>query len=293
MSSTAAEPWDALEADARLLAWYVASGVDECILDAPIDRLARDIGAENTVAEAPGAAPIAGSPAAAPAPRSRPASPRLPSPDDLARAAEEVAARAQSLGELEQAIRAFEGCALKKTAMNTVFAAGNPASPLMLVGDAPGADEDRQGQPFVGESGQLLDRILAAIGRDRSTTYLTNILPWRPPGNRKPTPQEAAIAMAFMRRHIALAKPRLLVFLGGTAASTLLETNTGIMRLRGRWSEYGGAIPAMATFHPDDLMKHPHLKRDSWRDFLEIAARLDGMEETENSHGQTTAPDRA
>lgn len=293
MSSTAAaDSWDAITADARLLAWYVASGVDECHLDAPVDRLV----SRTEQASAPTSAGVPA--AAAPGPAAMPSAARLPSSDEVARSAERLAAEARTLEELEQAIRAFEGCALKKTAMNTVFADGNPESPLMLVGEAPGADEDRQGKPFVGVSGQLLDRILAAIGRDRSNTYIANILPWRPPGNRKPTPQESLICMPFIRRHIALARPSVLVFLGGTSAGALLDTTTGIVRLRGRWAEYRDpgenlAIPAMPTFHPAYLLRQPHLKRDSWHDFLEIAARLETMEQDQNTIMETTAPDRA
>ncbi|MEX1147907.1 MAG: uracil-DNA glycosylase, partial [Sphingomonadales bacterium] len=156
------------------------------------------------------------------------------------------------------------------------------------IGEAPGADEDRQGLPFVGVSGQLLDRMLGAIGLDRSKAYIANILPWRPPGNRKPTPQETSICLPFIRRHIALVKPRVLVFLGGTAAATLLDTNQGITRLRGRWSEYedlneGFTAPVMPTYHPAYLLRQPALKADAWRDFLEIRAKLKSLCATEPS----------
>ncbi len=286
MPNNAADPWDAIRADAGLLAWYVASGADECHLDSPVDRLAK--AAEPAAARAAHARPTADAPPPPPAAAiATPPAAALPSSDEVARSAERLAAEARTLAELEQAIRAFEGCALKKTAMNTVFSDGNPEAPLMLVGEAPGADEDRQGKPFVGVSGQLLDRMLAAIGRDRSNTYISNILPWRPPGNRKPTPQESLICMPFIRRHIALARPRLLVCLGGTSAGALLDTTVGIVRLRGRWTEYrdpaeGLAIPVMPTFHPAYLLRQPHLKRDSWHDFLEIAARLETMEQDRN-----------
>lgn len=252
-------------AAAALLAWYVETGADEAIGEAPIDRFAAAMEPERSPA----------------ADRVKPAQcPAAAVP--LAKAADNAAEAARACGSLEmleQAIRAFDGCALKKTAMNTVFADGNPASGLMFVGEAPGADEDRQGVPFVGASGQLLDCMLAAIERDRTSAYISNILPWRPPGNRKPTPQETAACLPFIRRHIALVKPRVLVFLGGTAAGTLLDTNQGITRLRGRWTEYedldeGLAIAVMPTYHPAYLLRQPALKAQSWRDFLEIKAKL-------------------
>jgi DNA polymerase len=191
-----------------------------------------------------------------------------------------AAARAQTLPELEAAIRAFEGCSLKRLAKNTVFADGAPDAPVMIVGEAPGEDEDRQGKPFVGVSGQLLDRMFAAIGWTRERDfYITNIINWRPPGNRTPNLSDVAICVAFARRHIELKRPRLLVLAGNVPTKSLLEAETGITRLRGRWFEYrladGTAIPAMPIFHPAYLLRAPGLKRQTWGDLLNLRARLD------------------
>ena len=176
-------------------------------------------------------------------------------------------------------MRGFDGCALKATATTTVFADGNPAADLMLVGEGPGAEEDRLGLPFVGASGKLLDRMLAAIGRDRSRAYITNVVYWRPPGNRTPTPAELALCLPFVERHIALARPKVLVLSGGTAAKTLLARSEGITRLRGRWLDYrpGEAdvtIPTIATFHPSYLLRTPSSKREAWRDMLAVQRKL-------------------
>ncbi len=190
-----------------------------------------------------------------------------------------LALKAHTLAELEAAIAGFDGCALKATATRLVFADGNPKARLMLVGEAPGADEDRQGKPFVGVSGQLLDRMLAWIGLDRSKVYISNILPWRPPGNRSPTSAEIAICLPFIERHIELVDPSVLVLLGGTSAKALLATGEGIMKLRGRWLEYASPglprpVAAMATFHPAYLLRSPGYKREAWRDFLVIKNKL-------------------
>ncbi|WP_338069551.1 uracil-DNA glycosylase [Allostella humosa] len=183
------------------------------------------------------------------------------------------------LAQLQAAMEAFEGCALRRTATNTVFADGNPAARVMVIGEAPGADEDRQGKPFVGVSGRLLDRMLGAIGLDRNSAYITNILPWRPPGNRTPTAAEIAMCLPFVRRHVALVDPAILVFVGGVSASTMLDRSEGIMKLRGRWHQYrtdegNKTIDAMCVFHPAFLLRTPARKRDAWRDLLSIQARL-------------------
>ena len=176
----------------------------------------------------------------------------------------------------------FEGCSLKHTAMNLVFGDGNPDASIMFIGEAPGADEDRQARPFVGVSGQLLDKMIAAIGLDRTSAYITNVLPWRPPGNRKPTTSEVTICLPFIRRHINLVAPRVLVLVGGTAASALLGRTEGITRLRGKWLIYcaeGGdgayEVPCMPLYHPAYLLRQPALKRDAWRDILAIQERLE------------------
>jgi DNA polymerase len=169
----------------------------------------------------------------------------------------------------------FDGCSLKNTAKNLVFADGNPGSGLMLIGEAPGADEDREGLPFVGVSGKLLDRMLAAIGRDRTSAYITNVLAWRPPGNRKPTPAETMILLPFIERHVELVAPRVIVLVGGTATSALLGRGEGITKLRGRWHTYRDTIPAYCIYHPAYLLRQPALKRQAWQDLLAIKSRLD------------------
>ena len=254
-----------------LLRWYLAAGVDELAGAAPVNRFA-----EKAAEPAPTAAAPAGARAAPP-----PA--RLKSAENIKEEAEAIAQSCTSLAELEAAVRAFDGCALKHTATHTVFAAGNADSPLMLIGDAPGGEEDRQGKPFVGDAGQLLDKMLAAIGLGRDEVYMANILFWRPPGNQKPSPQQSMACLPFVKRHIALARPKLLVFLGGISAGLLLDTTQGITRLRGKWTSYSGgagdheAIPAIATYHPANLLQQPHFKADAWRDLLEIRSRLETL----------------
>ncbi len=191
----------------------------------------------------------------------------------------ECAQSCQTLDDLRQALDAFDGCPLKETAMNLVFADGNPQAPVMLIGEAPGADEDRQGLPFVGVSGQLLDRMIAAIGLNRENTYISNILPWRPPGNRNPAPDEIAVCLPFIERHIELVHPKILVFIGGVAAKTLLGVKESIGKLRGQWFAYQSSglarpITARATFHPAYLLRSPGQKRKAWQDLLDIEATL-------------------
>jgi DNA polymerase len=193
--------------------------------------------------------------------------------------AREAAKAATDLAALRAALEQFDGCALKKTATNLVFADGNPAADVMLIGEAPGADEDRQGKPFVGVSGQLLDRMMAAIGLDRTTFYITNVCFWRPPGNRKPTEAELAAQLPFVTRHIELVRPKVLVLVGGSSAQGLLGLNDGITRLRGRWFDYTSPnlpapIPTIPIFHPAYLLRQPGLKREAWRDLLKLRQRL-------------------
>ena len=263
----------------ELLQWYIDAGVDEAIGDAPIDRYAA-----NAVTIAAPSAP----PAPPPRPTDEPArptpAPTLISRDDVARSAADDAAAARTLDELREAFAAFDGCALKQSAMNFVFAGGNPDGPLMFIGEAPGAEEDRQGLPFVGPAGRLLDKMLAAIGLTRDDAYITNVLPWRPPGNRQPTDSEIAACLPFMERHIALADPDVLILVGGTAAKTLLGVKEGIMRLRGRWFNYevpggAGTIPARAIFHPAYLLRTPAQKRLAWQDLIAIRQRLAALRE--------------
>jgi DNA polymerase len=198
-------------------------------------------------------------------------------PDAAAMAAREAAKSAKTLEELRAILEKFDGCALKATATRLVFADGNPKGRAMFVGEAPGRDEDIEGLPFVGRSGKLLDRMLAAIGLDRTSVYIANVVPWRPPGNRTPTPQEQAICMPFILRQIELADPDILVCLGGPSAQTLLNTRDGITRTRGRWFTFNTGkreIRAMPTFHPAFLLRSPLQKRFVWRDFLAIKKAL-------------------
>ena len=263
-----------------LLKWYVDQGVDECIGEEPIDRFAPP----PVAAAAPMAASAQAS-VSAPTPiRPPPAAPppRAPVPLESPQLVEEarvLAQRATTIAELEAAIRGFEGCTLKRTAKNTVFADGVPGAPVMIVGEAPGADEDRMGKPFVGVSGQLMDRMFQAIGMSRERDlYITNILFWRPPGNRAPSPAEQAMCIAFTRRHIELARPRLVVLAGGTAAKAMLDTTDGIMKLRGKWTvvklDDGTEVPVLPTFHPAYLLRTPASKRQSWWDLLAVDKKL-------------------
>jgi DNA polymerase len=258
------------------LRWLVEAGADEAILETPLDRFGAPPPPVVVAPRAEAAAPVP-----APAATAK-AAPVMAAPQPAAQAvvsARTAAAAAQTLDELKAAVAAFEGCALKATATNLVFADGNPEAPVMLVGEAPGAEEDRQGKPFVGASGQLLDRMLAAIGLDRTGVYITNVIPWRPPANRPPTTAEISACLPFVRRHIVLARPKLLVLVGAIAAKSLLDTADGIIKLRGRWRDYQdegleAPIPLIATYHPAYLLRQPLQKRDSWRDLLSIKQKI-------------------
>jgi uracil-DNA glycosylase family 4 len=273
-----------IDGAAALLRWYVEQGVDEATGEEPIDRFAAPPPAPAAAAVAP-AAPAA----RAPTPLRAPPPPLPPLPQarapvplespQLVEDARTLAEGCSTLAELEAAIRGFEGCALKRTAKNTVFADGTPGAPVMIVGEAPGGDEDRLGKPFVGVSGQLMDRMMASIGLTRDGGfYITNILFWRPPGNRTPTTAEQGMCLAFTRRHIELARPKVLVLAGGVAVKAVLDTTEGITRLRGKWTSYtlgdGTTIPTMPTFHPAYLLRTPASKRQSWQDLLAIDKKL-------------------
>ncbi len=260
--------------DLAALTWLVEMGADEAIAPAPVDRLSGR----------PQAAPVRAEPSQA-MPPSLIAGPSAAGGGgqgsaEAAVSARSLAAAAGSLAELEAVVRGFDGCGLKTTATNTVFADGVPGARVMFVGEAPGADEDRLGRPFVGVSGQLLDRMTKWIGLDRQTNfYIANVIYWRPPGNRTPTTAEIAICLPFIRRQIELAAPEILVFLGASAAHALLGTTGAISRLRGRWLDYpapglGRGIQALATFHPAYLLRSPAQKRESWRDLLMIKNKL-------------------
>lgn len=276
------------------LRWQVEiAGADEAVSEIPVDRTQVST---SPVPAAPRSlavgrsetAPIAVS-VAAPAVfqdfGAVPSSGGLLAIDDLAAVtakARELAAKCQTLVELEDAVRAFDGCPLKRTAMNTVFADGNPAARLMLVGEAPGTDEDRLGRPFAGEAGQFLDRMLAAIGYDRSNTYITNMVFWRPPGNRNPSDPELMTCLPFVHRHIELVRPDVLVLMGAVSAKALLETSQGITRLRGQWMSFKSPglenpVDAIPFFHPAYLMRSPGHKSLAWKDLLSIRERLESI----------------
>ena len=259
----------------QLLAFYLEAGVDCALADEPIDRLAepdsatiaapRENPAQQLVRETPAAAPAVSRSEIAPAPEAAIASAR------------EAARTAPSLEALRALLENFDGCALKHTATRLVFCDGNPQARIMFVGEAPGRDEDIEGLPFVGRSGKLLDRMIAAIGLDRSKAYIANVIPWRPPGNRTPTPQETQICLPFIQRQIELVNPEVLVTLGNPSTQTLLSTREGIMRTRGKWFDYDTGtrtIRAMATFHPAYLLRSPSYKRMSWQDLRAIAKAL-------------------
>jgi len=279
---------------AALLDWYVAMGIDEAIGETPHDSFAPP--PSRGAPPRPAAMAVAPSPAARPAPSisvpplgtpaiARPpiAKPIVPASNEIA-GARKLAEAATTLAELEAAVSSFEGCALRKTATHTVFADGTPHAPVMVIGEAPGGDEDRIGKPFVGRSGQLLDRMLAAVGLDRqSNVYISNILFWRPPGNRKPTEAEIALCLPFVWRHIALAAPRVVVLSGGTATSAILGRAEGITKLRGKWFDLpvpglDSPVPALTTYHPSFLLRTPVRKSESWRDFLELQSKINAMQ---------------
>jgi uracil-DNA glycosylase len=290
MPSSFSPPFSPLsERAALLLRWYVEMGAEEAIAGAAPNRLAP----QPAAAVAP---PVPPAPAEAkseePAPdlirgpRPRilaPPSLFAHSPSEAAQSARRLAAEALSVEALAARIAAFDACPLKRTATHTVFADGNPKAPLMIIGEAPGAEEDRLGRPFVGRAGQLLDRMLAAIGRDRTGVLITNVLYWRPPGNRTPTTAEIACCLPFVLRHIALVNPEALMLCGATAAGALISESGGITRLRGRWFalEIPGLekpVPTLPTYHPAFLLRSPDKKREAWRDLLSLKARLEGRE---------------
>jgi uracil-DNA glycosylase len=268
---------DQRQAAIDALAFQFEAGVDVALDDIAPDRFA-EAAAEPGPAPAPSrtAAPTRQAPPAfVPAPAAPPAA--LPGAEAAVQSAREAAKTAKTLEELRAALARFEGCALKTTAMNLVFADGNPEARVMLVGEAPGAEEDREGLPFVGRSGKLLDRMLAAVGLDRTQVYIANIVPWRPPGNRTPTPQESAICLPFIRRQIELVNPDILVCLGKPSMQTLLGIKEGIRSVRGRWYDFDTgtrSIKALVTFHPAYLLRSPLEKRHSWRDMLALKKAL-------------------
>jgi uracil-DNA glycosylase family 4 len=263
----------------EMLRWYRAMGVDEAVADTPQDWCryngteAEPVPQRRTLSSPP--PPIAADPPPQPVTRAAPYVPADPS----SMAARDMARAAPDLAALEAALATFDGCPLKKTAKNLCFARGNPQARLMLIGEAPGRDEDLEGAPFVGRAGQLLDKMLAAIGLGRDEAYITNVVYWRPPGNRTPTPQEVQACQPFLQRQIELVAPEILVLLGGAAAKQVLATDQGIMKLRGKWKDYeagGRTIRTLATLHPAFLLRNPAAKRMAWRDFLTVKTALAG-----------------
>ncbi len=281
----------------RILAWYEAMGVDAAVGEAPVDWLSRGDKAPGAGFSLAGAAPVSAT-SAAPAkagastrpPLSPAAAPRHAPAAATARPARQFPARApaagepsvdlaqvQSLAELRARLTSFEGCGLKATAKNLCLYRGAEQAPLMIIGEAPGREEDLEGKPFVGRAGQLLDKMLAAIGMDESNVHITNIVYWRPPGNRTPTPQEALACRPFLERQVALVKPKVVLALGGAAAKGLFDVADGIMRIRGKWREIemgGHQAKAMATLHPAYLLRTPAAKGMAWRDLLAVKAAL-------------------
>jgi DNA polymerase len=253
-----------------LLEWYRAMGVDTPVGEAPVDRFAAS------------AAAALRRPSAAPAPISRPASAAAPEPLAIVANADPaetqaLAAGAQTLDALRAVMDAYDGCVLKKRATQLVFADGNPEAKIMMVGEGPGADEDRLGKPFVGRAGQLLDHMLAAIGLDRTKVFIVNMVPWRPPGNREPTPEELALCTPFVYRQIELVAPKILVTLGNVPTQSLFETKSGITRMRGQWRDItvnGLTLPTLPTLHPAYLLRQPAAKAQAWRDMLSLRRHM-------------------
>jgi uracil-DNA glycosylase family 4 len=273
------------------LAWLVDAGADEAIGDEPVNRFVErkldpplEGGSKNSSA-AKNSSGRGDGLRNDPSPKTPSASSTLPQGEGKKNAiegdgiatAQSLAGAANSLAALKAALESFDGCALKRTATNTVFADGNPASRIMFIGEAPGRDEDRQGLPFVGRAGQLLDKMMAAIHLDRSSAYITNVLNWRPPENRDPSPEEAAMCLPFLRRHIELVNPGLIILLGAVAARHVMGFSEGIMKLRGRWLEYRVGeimVPVLPTLHPAYLLRQPAHKKLAWRDLQAAEQKL-------------------
>jgi uracil-DNA glycosylase len=260
------------ESDLAALAWLIELGADEAISSSPVNRF------EETPAPCP--VPAKPSPVVEPNGTAERPQAAFENPGEGASATHALVSACADLASLRAELERFEGCTLKKGARSTVFSDGNPAARVMIIGEAPGSDEDRTGLPFVGRSGQLLDRMLAAINLSRHAddpgraVYITNVLPWRPPQNREPAAGEVAMLLPFLHRHIELADPDVLILMGNAAVKTLLETSTGITRMRGAWAEWRDR-PVMPMFHPAALLRDPEKKRHCWADLLKVRARLE------------------
>jgi uracil-DNA glycosylase family 4 len=252
------------------LNWLVEAGAEEAIGEVPVNRLAA----------APPPQTVAAMKAAVPQ-RAKPQTIKPQWDSDAIGNAQALASAATSLAELKAALEGFDGGALKRGATNTVFADGAPEGRVMFIGEAPGRDEDRSGKPFVGRAGHLLDKMLASIGLDRSrNVYITNVINWRPPDNRDPSPEEAAMCLPFLRRHIELANPCVIILLGAVAARHVMGISEGIMKSRGRWMEYrvgDRMVPIMPTLHPAYLLRQPAHKKFAWRDLQAVAARMESL----------------
>jgi len=253
------------------LNWLVEAGADEAIGEVPVNRFA-------AAAPMQTATPVKIS-LAEPVPMALRAKPQAAG--DAVDNAMALAGAATTLAELKTAMEGFDAGALKRGAANTVFADGTPEGRVMFIGEAPGRDEDRIGKPFVGRAGQLLDKMLASIGLNRSTNaYITNVINWRPPDNRDPSPEEAAMCLPFLRRHIELADPGVIVLLGAVAARHVMGISEGIMKSRGRWMEYRVAdrmVPVMPTLHPAYLLRQPAHKKLAWRDLQALATKMESF----------------
>jgi DNA polymerase len=265
----------------QLLTFYLEAGVDCALTEEPVNRLSDPdmMPATPTAIETAPPKPVRTIAATIPAARGEAA----PAPEAAILSAREAARTAPTLEILRALLENFDGCALKHTATRLVFADGNPQARIMFVGEAPGREEDIEGLPFVGRSGKLLDRMIAAIGLDRSSAYIANVIPWRPPGNRTPTPQETQICLPFIQRQIELVNPDVLVTLGNPSTQTLLSTREGIMKTRGKWFDYDTGtrvIRALATFHPAYLLRSPSYKRMAWQDLRSIAKALEQAKAT-------------
>ncbi|MCS6761907.1 MAG: uracil-DNA glycosylase [Candidatus Devosia symbiotica] len=251
-----------------VLDWYRAAGVDIAVGEVPVDRFAHRIPAH---APPVGAAPVVDGPARVERAQDAPVIGGDPSK------ARSLAASAQTLEELQAMLGAYDGCGLKLRATQLVFADGNPQADIMLIDEAPGAEEDRQGKPLVGKSGQLLDRMLAAIGLDRSKVYIANTVPWRPPGNRTPTPEEMALCLPFLHRQVELVAPRIVMTLGGPAMQTIFDIRTGIIKMRGKWASLSigqHQVEAIPTLHPAYLLRNARAKEQAWADMLSLKLKL-------------------
>ena len=280
-----------------MLAWQLDLGIDEALLDQPqVDaprlRLDQLVAVAAPAGDKGVSQPVMGGAALQPSEAVKMANPVLANsgavpPESKINIDSAALASITSLADLQLGLAKLDDCPLKHTASNLCFADGNPGARLMIIGEAPGRDEDRMGVPFVGANGQLLDKMMASIGLDRASVYLTNLLPWRPPGNRSPTDEETAMLLPWLFRHVQLAKPEFVLLLGGAAAKLVLGSHDGIMKLRGRWRDvdFGDGVsrPVLASLHPAYLLRSPAQKRLAFEDLVLLAKRLAAVQSNEES----------